>query len=85
MILLFMAQCLRKGLHSERGCCWVGVDEIADEENLGNLQNALIQGRHDARETEASDNADELNDTVALCCAFCCVGTAIIGLAIILF
>ena len=82
MILLFVADCLRARLQQEQACCAVDLDELADEENLGNLHNTLIEA---SGENQAHESADVVAETTAVFCAFGATGNAIVTLIIVLF
>jgi hypothetical protein len=61
------------------------MEELAEEENVGNVHNALIHGSQEAREVEASDFSDEPRDVTALCVTFLCLATTILVLIFLLF
>lgn len=82
MILLFVADCLRARLQQEQFFCAFDLDELADEENLGNLHSTLIEA---PGENQAYESADVVAETAAVFCAFGAIGIAIITLIIVLF
>jgi hypothetical protein len=85
MILLFLAQCLSAPQQEWHRCCLPDMEELAEEENVGNVHNALIHGSQEAREVEASDFSDEPRDVTALCVTFFCLATTILVLIFLLF
>ena len=85
MILLFLAQCLRASREESYHCCIPDLEELAEEETVGNIHNALIHGSYAAREVEASDFEDERRDVTVLCVTVFCLATTILALIFLLF